>query len=78
MSDRPLRIGLLMQRRGNWGGKQIIPEWWVKESLTPSARNPVYGLLWWLNTGHGRHASAPAARQATDRPLGGLIAKRPK
>ncbi|MFO1027036.1 MAG: serine hydrolase [Acetobacteraceae bacterium] len=53
------RIGLLMQRRGDWGGRQIIPEWWVKESLTPSAQNPVYGLLWWLNTRHGRHKSAP-------------------
>jgi CubicO group peptidase (beta-lactamase class C family) len=53
------RIGLLMQRRGDWGGKRLLPEWWVEESIRPSALNPVYGLLWWLNTGGGRHRSAP-------------------
>lgn len=54
------RIGLLMLRRGEWNGKRIIPESWVAESLTPCALNPNYGLLWWLNTGATRYASAPA------------------
>ncbi|MFL5255864.1 MAG: serine hydrolase, partial [Rhodopila sp.] len=54
------RIGLLMQRRGEWAGKRILPEAWVEESVKPSALNPMYGLLWWLNTGRGQYHSAPA------------------
>lgn len=53
------RIGLLMLRRGDWNGRRILPARWIDESLRPCALNPVYGLLWWLNTGHGRYASAP-------------------
>ncbi|HVZ07801.1 serine hydrolase domain-containing protein [Rhodopila sp.] len=53
------RIGLLMQRRGEWAGRRILPERWIGESLTPCALNKVYGLLWWLNTGHGRYPHAP-------------------
>ncbi|MFL5284853.1 MAG: serine hydrolase domain-containing protein [Rhodopila sp.] len=53
------RIGLLMLRRGDWNGRRILPERWIDESLRPCALNPVYGLLWWLNTGHGRYRSAP-------------------
>jgi CubicO group peptidase (beta-lactamase class C family) len=53
------RLGLLMLNRGNWNGRQIIPEKWIALSLEPCPVKPVYGLLWWLNTGHGRYASAP-------------------
>ncbi len=53
------RIGLLMLRRGDWNGRRILPECWIAESLKPCALNPSYGLLWWLNTGHGRYKSAP-------------------
>jgi CubicO group peptidase (beta-lactamase class C family) len=53
------RIGLLMLRRGNWNGKQLLPEQWIADSLRPCALNPNYGLLWWLNTNHGRYKSAP-------------------
>ena len=54
------RIGLLMLNKGNWNGRQIVPERWIEESLRPCALNPNYGLLWWLNTNHGRYKSAPA------------------
>ena len=53
------RIGLLMHQRGAWNGKRILPESWIAESLRPCPLNPNYGLLWWLNTGHGRYKSAP-------------------
>ena len=53
------RIGILMLRRGEWNGKRILPESWVAESLVPCRLNPNYGLLWWLNTAHGRYKSAP-------------------
>jgi CubicO group peptidase (beta-lactamase class C family) len=53
------RLGLLMLRRGEWNGKQVLPESWIAESLRPCPLKPTYGLLWWLNTAHGRYASAP-------------------
>ncbi len=53
------RIGLLMQRKGVWNGQRILPERWIDDSLTPCPLNRNYGLLWWLNTGHGRYKSAP-------------------
>ena len=55
------RIGLLMLRRGEWGGRRLLPERWIAESLQPCALNPVYGLLWWLNTGGRRYPSATEA-----------------
>lgn len=53
------RLGLLMLRRGEWDGKQVLPESWVADLVIPCILKPTYGLLWWLNTGHGRYASAP-------------------
>jgi CubicO group peptidase (beta-lactamase class C family) len=53
------RLGLLMSRNGEWNGKQVLPAKWVTESLRPCRLNKNYGLLWWLNTGHGRYKSAP-------------------
>jgi CubicO group peptidase (beta-lactamase class C family) len=53
------RIGLLMLRRGEWAGRRVLPERWIDASLRPCGRNPMYGLLWWLNTNHGRYKSAP-------------------
>ncbi len=53
------RVGLLMQRRGRWGDKQILPQAWVAESVKPSQQNEAYGLLWWLNRGRARYRGAP-------------------
>ena len=53
------RLGLLVARRGAWGGRQILPAAWVDAMLTPSPANASYGLLWWLNRGGGRQAVAP-------------------
>lgn len=55
------RIGLLMLRRGNWSGRQLVPETWVRESTTPCARNPQYGFMWWLNTARQRSPQASEA-----------------
>lgn len=43
------RLGLLYLRQGHWTGKQVVPEAWVADSLTPHAPN--YGYLWWLRKG---------------------------
>ena len=44
------RLGELMLRKGNWGGKQLIPADWVEESLKPATTFPDgggYGYMWW-------------------------------
>ena len=53
------RIGLLMLRQGMWGGTAVLDPKWIAESLVPCALNPVYGFLWWLNTGGKRYHAAP-------------------
>ncbi len=49
------RIGQLYLQNGNWHGKQLIPEAWVKQSITPAdlinedgSENTKYGLSWWI------------------------------
>jgi hypothetical protein len=55
------RFGLLTLHRGNWNGRQLISEQWVKQSLTPTTANTGYGYMnWFLNTGHKLLPSAPA------------------
>jgi CubicO group peptidase (beta-lactamase class C family) len=51
------KFGLLYQQRGQWRGTQIVPETWVKASLTSQthvADRPFgpqnYGYQWWLGT----------------------------
>ena len=55
------RLGLLVARRGRWGDRQILPEAWVRDMLSPSPTNASYGYLWWLNQGAARYPSAPAS-----------------
>jgi CubicO group peptidase (beta-lactamase class C family) len=43
------RLGLLIARGGDWGGRQLLSKRWMAEMLAPSATNPDYGFLWWLN-----------------------------
>jgi CubicO group peptidase (beta-lactamase class C family) len=38
------RLGLLMSRRGEWNGKQVLPEDWIIKSLRPCLLKPTYGL----------------------------------
>ena len=52
------RFGYLWLRNGNWNGKQIIPQPYIKEALTPNPNGPDYGFLWWLNT-RGRAKTLP-------------------
>ena len=44
------RFGLLFLREGQWKGKELISESWIEKATTPSAANPNYGYMWWLNT----------------------------
>jgi CubicO group peptidase (beta-lactamase class C family) len=54
------RIGLMTLCDGMWGDKRILSEDWVARCRVPCAIQPIYGYLWWLNTGGGRYPSAPA------------------
>lgn len=54
------RFGLLTLHHGNWNGKQLVSEQWVKQALTPTSANPGYGYMnWFLNTGRKLLPSAP-------------------
>ena len=53
------RVGLLMANHGQWNGRRLIDEAWIAASLTPSALNPSYGFLWWLNAAGAQAPSAP-------------------
>jgi len=55
LSARDLaRFGQLYLRRGSWGGRQLIPASWIRESTTPySATGGTgwwsgYGYMWWV------------------------------
>jgi len=54
------RFGLLTLHHGNWDGKQLISEQWVKQALTPTTANTGYGYMnWFLNTNKKLLPSAP-------------------
>ena len=56
------RFGLLTLHRGNWNGKQLIQEEWIKNSLIPSGPNVGYGYMnYFLNTDNKLIPSAPSS-----------------
>ena len=45
------RMGLLGLNDGQWNGKQVLSNAWVKMARTPTGPNPGYGYMnWFLNT----------------------------
>jgi CubicO group peptidase (beta-lactamase class C family) len=56
MAMRPrdlLKIGVLYLDDGRHGDRQLVPEWWIRESWRPVYRSPWngmgYGHLWWTS-----------------------------
>jgi CubicO group peptidase (beta-lactamase class C family) len=43
-----MKIGELYRQGGVWNGQKIVPTNWIRQSISPSKRNPEYGLLWWI------------------------------
>lgn len=43
-----IRLGVLMAHDGMWGEERILPEGWMRETLTPSPANEKWGLHIWL------------------------------
>lgn len=55
------RFGLLIARQGAWEGRQLIPQGWFEQMLTPSPTLANYGFLWWLNRGPAANPRLPAS-----------------
>lgn len=62
MSARDLvRFGWLYVNEGRWQGAQIIPSYWVDETLTKYSEIPYgsnvdgYGYLWWIDSAENRY-----------------------
>ena len=54
------RFGLLSYHKGNWNGKQLIPEKWIELSTTPTTATTGYGFMnYFLNTDKKLLPSAP-------------------
>ena len=53
------RFGYLFLRDGDWNGRQILSQRWVRMATQPTDIAPQYGYLWWLNTGRKTVPSAP-------------------
>jgi CubicO group peptidase (beta-lactamase class C family) len=53
------RFGMLYLNDGVWNGERILPEGWVKYTVTPgsAAEKGRYGALWWLNAGDTNNPS---------------------
>ncbi len=59
------KFGLLTLRKGNWNGKQILSEDWIRKATTPTAANTGYGFMnYFLNTDQKLYPSAPATAYA--------------
>lgn len=54
-------LGRLVLERGAWRGRRLVPEAWIDRMLEPCPLNPLYGCLWWLNTGRRLYPAAPAS-----------------
>jgi Beta-lactamase len=54
------RFGLLTLNKGNWQGRQLISEQWIKQATTPTACKTDYGYMnYFLNTDKKAMPSAP-------------------
>jgi Beta-lactamase len=54
-----MRVGELIRRNGDWNGKTIVPAAWIAAIRRPCPVKPIYGLLWWLNTGRSQYPNVP-------------------
>jgi CubicO group peptidase (beta-lactamase class C family) len=56
------RFGLLTMHKGNWNGKQLISQEWIKKSFTPTSANTGYGYMnFFLNTDKKFLPAAPSS-----------------
>jgi CubicO group peptidase (beta-lactamase class C family) len=56
------RFGLLTQRGGRWGERQVYSPRWQQIATTPTDVHPIYGVMnWYLNTDRKPLPAAPAS-----------------
>lgn len=53
------RFGLLMENRGVWNDRRLMPDAWFDMIREPASARADYGLLWWLNTDREAVPAAP-------------------
>jgi CubicO group peptidase (beta-lactamase class C family) len=53
------RFGLLFLRNGDWNGKRLISQGWIKKATAPSQANSSYGYMWWLLRGDTKWEGVP-------------------
>lgn len=61
------RFGLLMLRKGNWNGRQIIPEEWIRESTAYHSDATLYscdgyGYMWWVARDNNKYPHLPGVQ----------------
>jgi len=56
------RFGLLTERGGKWGNKQLLSQEFVRQAKTPTSVQPTYGFMnWFPNTDKKLYPNAPAS-----------------
>ncbi|MFL6466354.1 MAG: serine hydrolase domain-containing protein [Pyrinomonadaceae bacterium] len=56
------RFGLLTERGGKWGSKQLLSQEFIRQAKTPTTVQPTYGFMnWFLNTDKKLYPNAPAS-----------------
>ncbi len=59
-ADDHARFGLFISQNGRWDGRQILPEDWMAQSVSPTPTLDKYGFLWWLNRGVDANPNLPS------------------
>lgn len=60
------RIGLLTLEGGKAAGRQVVPEWYIREATTDQIKPPVegdYGYFWWIRGDDGYAAQGIFGQQ---------------
>ena len=56
------RFGMLTLHKGNWNGRQLLSETWIRQATTPTTAQTTYGYMnYFLNTDRKLLPSAPAS-----------------
>ena len=61
------RLGLLVQNRGHWNRRHVVPARYLRKAARPSRTNGCYGFLFWTNRGTPCTGADIPAAQTLDR-----------
>jgi CubicO group peptidase (beta-lactamase class C family) len=63
------RLGHLMLHQGSWNAAPVLDATWVADAIEPTATNPGYGYMFWLNEGDRYIAPTVYSRDERDHRL---------